>query len=203
MLLIDCGAASAHTSGRSCCFAGSGCVRRVSRLHNYYQLLQTQLPLSHDDSPVGPGRLVWDTLSTLYGPLDLGNLWLSNCGEPPRVCYNVYLSLYPPLIQYTCVPLYIFVLLWFILSSWYYLSLFWVYLFAWFWVHLFDLLLFCFVSAVIWRGVNQLFIALTTSSLWANLLHRLSFNKLRCSDIVLLTDPFIDDDVLPSYELIK
>ena len=58
----------------NCCFAGSGRVRRISRLHNYYQLLQTQLPLSHDDSPVGPGRLVWDTLSTLYGPLDLGNL---------------------------------------------------------------------------------------------------------------------------------
>ena len=160
------------------------CDESCSRLHNYYQLLQTQLPLSHDDSPVGPGRLVWDTLSTLYGPLDFGNLWSSHCGEPPWVC-KMFIGSSTRLWSSIRVPLYIFVMLWFILLFVIIFSFFWVYLFAWFWVYLFDLLLFCFGSAVAYFGVWRTFIHDLNTQYGPFMIDSSSIsllNKLRCSN---------------------
>ena len=51
-------------------------------------------------------RLVWDTPSTVYRPVDLGNSW-KNCWEPPRVC-KMFIWVHIPASDTVYVCLYIF-----------------------------------------------------------------------------------------------
>ena len=161
-------------------------MRRVSRpphIH-YHLLLPPQLLLSPDDWPVVGYCLLWDELSMLYSPLDFGNLRSSHCGEPPWVC-KMFIGSSTRLWSSIRVPLYIFVMLWFILLFVIIFSFFWVYLFAWFWVYLFDLLLFCFGSAVAYFGVWRTFIHDLNTQYGPFMIDSSSIsllNKLRCSN---------------------